>query len=261
MMVGIDAAKRPSARGNCPSVQVLCASMDRWCTRDWWTFRTRDISRRGEDFTAPPGELLEEAFNELVHQNDRLPEQLFVYRGGVGAEQEEALIEAEVYGSGGVFSAVEEAGRRYGDDTWRKRFRLAFVLTRRGTHARFRTHASQNLDNGTVIESGVVEEGLGHAGAFQFYLKAQSVVVGTARTPLYTVRTAGEHPMPRETVVQVTYDLCGLVQTFPGFCSLPAPLHLATKFKNQLGDCAMHGQLPPQPRPVTRPLQGWPIMV
>ena len=39
-------------------------------------------------------------------------------------------------------------------------------------------------------------------------------------------------PDAADTLMQVTYDLCGFVHTSPGLCNLQAPLHLATKFKN-----------------------------
>ena len=73
--------------------------------------------------------------------------QFFLYRGGVGADQKMALFHADVSGAEAntVFSASAGAVRRYGDEACRERLRLAFVLTRRGTHSRFRKHAFRNL--------------------------------------------------------------------------------------------------------------------
>jgi len=194
-----------------------------------------------------------EAIEAFFKANKFLPDDLIVYRAGVAESHEDALMGSEVEDltDGRLQDRVKQSGvlqRALTEQqlaAWARNFRLAFLLVRRNTNARFRTQNFQNVPSGSFIIEDVVREDTQESALdqpvapgqrFDFFLVAQKGVIGTSRpslcSSLYSTLT-----LSRREVVQLTFNLCGLYQIFPGRVALPAPLRYANKFMSVLVKC------------------------
>merc|ERR1711957_560952 len=98
----------------------------------------------------------------------------------------------------------------------------------------------ENLPSGSYVDDEIVvrredPETL-EPKRFDFYLVAQSFVIGTAKPTLYSV-LYNTLTLSRQEVIQLTYRLCSTYQTFSGMVSMPAPLKYATKLVSLLSKC------------------------
>lgn len=259
MVVGVDA--RSSSRDN-ESVIVLSASTNQFFTRYFTTWEAKQSTRRGVDYQAPCSTLLVKA---LIHFMDthqgRPPDTVLLYRSGVSDSQEVSLFESEVKPlteNGGLAQLLRDEIEAREDmqvnlDQWQQEFQMAFILVRRNTGARFRTHDSRNVPSGTMVDSSVVEDRAPNSGKYDFFLVSQSCPAHcTARPALYSVLHSNLTRIDRPSLVDFTYMLCGLYQTYGGRVAIPAPLRYAVKATSQL--CKMDS-FPNQPTPQVSTVQ------
>lgn len=265
MVVGIDASKQSR---DSPTTQVLCATMNPYFTQCYSTWRRaaeapREHGAPKGSSAVPPGELFKEACLSYFVENGRLPDTVVVYRGGVSESQEAILMENEVYHpEGGILQTLvqiaEEVDWSLEEVTaWKARLEIAYIVVRRGTSARLCTEDGDNMPSGSYVDDEVVArredvEGGADTTCFDFYMVSQSFVVGTAKPVLYSV-LYNTLTLTRIDVIQLTYRLCAVYQTFSGMVSAPAPLKYASKLVSYLSKCDLMPAEPPSSFDKLRP--------
>lgn len=203
----------------------------------------------------PPGQLLNEALLHFFVENGRLPDTLVVYRGGVSESQEIGLLESEVYHpEGGILATIVGVSEEvaWDDDEvahWKERFEFAYIVVRRRTSTRFCSLDAENMPSGTFIDDDIVVkreevDADVEPKKFDFYMVSQSFVIGTAKPTLYAV-LYNTLTLSRYEVIQLTYRLCMVYQTFSGMVSMPAPLKYAQKLVSLLAKCESVPNEPP----------------
>jgi eukaryotic translation initiation factor 2C len=258
MVVGMDACKQSK---DSPTVQALCATMNPYFTMCYSTWRRiTDAPRQpGEPRASsirPPGQLFKEAVLRYFVMNDRLPDTLVVYRSGVSENQEMGLLENEIYHpEGGVLQTLVDVSSEVDWDedsiaNWKQRLELVYIVVRRSTSARLCTEDGENMPSGSYVDDEIVaqreERGAdgSEAKRFDFYMVSQSFVIGTAKPVLYSV-LYNTVSLPQSGIIQLTYRLCSIYQTFSGMVSVPAPLKYAARLVSFLSKCAGAPEEPP----------------
>merc|ERR1712048_613717 len=259
MVIGIDTCVLSK---DTPTIQAMCSTTNPYFTSCYSTWRRTAYATKGV-CSPPPGELLRETVLHFFAENHRLPDTVVVYRGGVSESQEVGLLESELYNPEGgllqAFVAVSEEVDLDEDalNSWRERFELAYIIVRRSTSTRLRSEAGENLPSGTYVDDEIVvrreETDQTEPKRFDFYMVSQSFVIGTAKPTLYSV-LYNTTTMSRFDIIQLTYRLCALYQTFSGMVSMPAPLKCASKLVSLLSKCE---SVPPEPAPSHRKLKPW----
>ncbi|CAK9089659.1 unnamed protein product [Durusdinium trenchii] len=229
MVVGLDTAK---AGKDAPLLVALSASCNVYFTSYFSTWRIMS------EATASPAPLMEEALRHFLQKMRRLPDTVVIYRGGVSDSQQEVILEHEMHHpTEGILAAFDRLAEVEGQEPWRSKVSVAYIMVRRSMNIRFMTEEGDNLPSGSYIDEDVIP-GLDADNPVRsdFYMISQTYVRGTARPTLYTVLYNTLNFSKMETM-QLTYRLCGVYMTFAGKVSTPAPLKYVAKLLSLLSKC------------------------
>jgi len=145
------------------------------------------------------------------------PDQIIVYRDGVGDSMLDCVSKTEV-------KQVQNAC---------KSAKLIFAVAQKRIHARFIVDGGQkgfgNPANGTVIEEAVSH----HLN--EFYLVPTTCSLSTVR-PVRYILLWNDNTMPLNEFQSLTYGLCHVYPNWPDSITLPFPTQLAHKLAFLLGE-------------------------
>ncbi|GIC93068.1 argonaute/piwi family protein [Aspergillus udagawae] len=195
MVIGIDVSHptqepSPSMRHSAPSVAAMVASVDGGSLSQWPAAVAVQESRQ-EIVTGIDRLLRSQLRLWQEHNNGTLPENILIYRDGVSNSQYKAVLDIEytllrkacdeIYCPGIEANSHHPHGCRPG-----RKPHISIVIVGKRHHTRFYLDQAgrgrQNPRNGTVIDRGVVDDGL-----WDFYLQSHTAVRGTARPCHYVV--------------------------------------------------------------------------
>ncbi|GIK05487.1 hypothetical protein Aspvir_009599 [Aspergillus viridinutans] len=195
MVIGVDVShptqeSSPSMRHSAPSVAAMVASVDGGSLSHWPAAVAVQESRQ-EIVTGIDRLLRSQLRLWQEHNNGNLPENILIYRDGVSKSQYKAVLDIEysllrkacdeIYCTGPGANPHYTQGCRPD-----RKPHISIVIVEKRHHTRFYLDQAgprrQNPGNGTVIDRGVVDDGL-----WDFYLQSHTAARGTARPGHYVV--------------------------------------------------------------------------
>jgi eukaryotic translation initiation factor 2C len=219
MVLGGDVTHPMGDMGDVNSICALVGSMDRYggkfCTEVELNPPKVDII---ENLEAMAFNL----FKQYHKHNDELPDILVYYRDGVSDGQFQEVMSKEY---AAMVNAIKRVNAKISGSSWKPKITICIVQKRHHLRMfqadRKYQDKSNNACPGTVIDSGVT-----HPKAFDFYLMSHAGIQGTSRPSHYHVLcdlagfTASEFE-------QLTYDLCHVYQRCTRSVSIPTPVYYA----------------------------------
>ncbi|RHZ52928.1 hypothetical protein CDV55_103026 [Aspergillus turcosus] len=191
MVVGVDVThptqeSKSSSRPSAPSVAAMVASVDDGALAHWPAAVAMQEPRQ-EIVTGIDRLLSSRLRLWQEHNNGTLPENILIYRDGVSKSQYKAVLDIEYTLLRQACDAIYSPGVEYPQGGRPERApRISIVIVAKRHHTRFYPNPAgprrQNPHNGTVVDRGVVHDGL-----WDFYLQSHTAARGTARPGHYVV--------------------------------------------------------------------------
>lgn len=223
MICGYDTYHDTARRGR--SFGAFVASLNIHYSR-WWS--KANAHDRLDEISAHMSINIKEALKAYQKCNDgELPEQIIIYRDGVGEGQLEHVFRVEV-------DRIKEAIAEIGP------IKLVMTVVNKRIGARFymRSGNCETFSNpppGTVIDHTVTRN-----GRYDFYLVSQSTRQGTV-TPTYYNIIHDERGFKPEIHQKLAFKLCLLYYNWSGTVRVPAPCQYAHKLAYLCGE-HLHSQ-------------------
>jgi len=222
MIVGIDVCHdtySDKGRGK-RSVVGFCASTNSTYTQYFSTVKFQSV---GQEIVDELAECFEEALdNWKTINNNNYPQNVIVYRDGVGEGQFLSVLEYEVPQIQRVIKSKNQ------------NIKLTEVIVQKRIHTRLFDHSEdinnpRNVPAGTVVDNGCVSK-----DSYDFYMVSQNVTQGTATPSHYRV-ILDEIKLPSNTMQYLTFKLCHLYFNWAGTIRVPAPCQYAHKIAFLIG--------------------------
>ncbi|KAJ6014512.1 hypothetical protein N7540_009103 [Penicillium herquei] len=227
MIVGLDVTHPTGADPkNFPSIAAIVASTDGRLGQ--WPGDTR-VQEERKEMISDLGSMLESRIVLWRRLNNVLPENIIIYRDGVSDGQYKKVMDDEVAQIKTMFRRVYEA---------RKGPNVTFVIVTKRHHVRFFPTKSNDLDRNNNPQPGtVVDRGVTRAGLWDFYLQAQSAIMGSARPAHYVVmydeiftnKAANPEGKPADTLQELTHSVCYMMGRCTRSVSYCTPAFLADR--------------------------------
>jgi len=239
MYVGIDVHHDKKSGGT--STAAFVASLDDDCTQ-WFSVALQSEGRDRElinNLESPMSEALRRYFTKST---PRLPENIVIFRDGVGDSQAKAVLLHEVQQFRNVFAKVnqQEQVQKQFKMSWNPK--LVVILVQKKIATRFfRPDSSDNPPPGTVVDRDIVMHPKKpmipevNTTQYDFYLVSHTDRKGTVAPTRYSV-ICDESGLPPEYIQNITYKMCHLYYNWTGTIAVPAPCRNAHKFAFLLGE-------------------------
>ncbi|KAJ5640648.1 hypothetical protein N7528_000273 [Penicillium herquei] len=229
MIVGLDVTHPATGADpkNFPSIAAIVASTDGRLGQ--WPGETRVQQERKEMIT-DLGPMLEGRIMRWFALNKVLPENIIIYRDGVSEGQYNTVMKYEITQ---IRSMCE---RRYGRG---KGPNLTFIIVTKRHHVRFFPTKSNDMDKNANPQPGtVVDRGVTRAVLWDFYLQAQSAIMGSARPAHYVVmhdeiftnKAANTDGKPADVLQELTNQICYMMGRCTRSVSYGTPAFLADRY-------------------------------
>lgn len=163
------------------------------------------------------------ALNSYKDHNGRLPEQLILYRDGVGDSMRRQVLTTE------ILQFKQAINELYNKSEKKPYFTVIFV-NKRINQRFFVEDRNGNLANppaGTIIDSNVVQTEDSNI-EFDFYLIPQLTTQGCV-VPTHFFCAFNDSNLSKEVIEKLTYDLCYCYFNWQGPIKVPAPCMYAHK--------------------------------
>lgn len=243
MFVGLDVChdkklKNAYGSNNAPSSTVgFCASYDDACT-SFHSYMARQ--GKGEEYVKTSRELMGMALNSFKLKNRRLPENVIVYRDGVGDSQLETFVRREIVGYRNAFADVG-CKAKLTVIVVQKRLNVRFfeqcqTFATRGKErcyndARCRgTEPFHSPQAGSVVDTGVVSPLLSDF----FIIPCQAPPGATSRPTRYIVMV-DEMNFSSDDLQTLTHQLCYMYPNWQGPIRVPSPVMYGHKIAYLFG--------------------------
>ncbi|KAJ5729872.1 uncharacterized protein N7483_004380 [Penicillium malachiteum] len=228
MIVGLDVTHPTGADPKFfPSIAAIVASTDGRLGQ--WPGDTRAQKERKEMIT-DLGSMLEGCIMRWKNLNKVFPENIIIYRDGVSEGQYKTVMDDEVAQIKTMFRRVYQA---------RKGPNVTFIIVTKRHHVRFFPTKSNDLDRNANPQPGmVVDRGVTRAVLWDFYLQAQSAIMGSARPAHYVVmydeiftnKAANPEGKPADALQDLTHGVCYMMGRCTRSVSYSTPAFLADRF-------------------------------
>lgn len=233
MICGMDVYHKTGS--SMPSIMALTASLNPRFTKYWSCARLHPDAP-GQEISNVLQGLFTEALQEFNYKNGVYPEQIIVYRDGVGDSQRSIILQYELPQLKAALRALE-----IGEDECKL---MVIVVNKRVNQRLFNNDNPNRLSNpapGTVVDSGIVA-----SQTYDFFLVSQVARVGVVSPTHYVVvyDTLGAKP---ETIHLLTYKLCFTYYNVSGSIKVPAPVQYAHRLSNMVGDRSSKNKEAPIP--------------
>lgn len=231
MVVGLDVT-HPTGMDfkNFPSISGIVASIDSRLGQ--WPGECRIQGKEKEEAIKQVGMMLEGRIIRYKSQNNVLPENIIVYRDGVSDGQYTQVRDLEM-------NAIREMFRRlYGADK-KKHPRITFIIVTKRHHVRLFPCRNSDMDkNNNPLPGTVVDRGITRPALWDFYMVAQSAIMGTARPAHYVVmhdeifrsKTVNPDGRAADVLQELTHNVCYMMGRCTRSVSYSTPAFLADKY-------------------------------
>ncbi|KAI0979118.1 hypothetical protein GJ496_007482 [Pomphorhynchus laevis] len=219
MIFGIDCYH---ARGS-SSVAACVATLNRFCTK----FYSRCcIQQEGQEILSAIKGFVLEAFQQFGNVNNgRLPDQLIIYRDGVGDGQLGYIREHEL-------SQISEVAK-----SLNSKCTITFIVVKKQGSARFFLRQGGGPDSIANPPAGtIVDHTVTNSNWRDFYLIPQKVTQGTA-TPSHFNVILDECQFSMDFIQDMTFKLCHMYFNWTGPIRVPAMCQYAHKLAFLVGTC------------------------
>ena len=232
MVVGIDVTHpSPGSNNNAPSIFAIVASTDEHLLQ--WPAALGVQRKSREEVisdTSKLGPMFQSRLIRWRENNNKLPENIIVYRDGVSGSEYKDVLDKEL-------KALKEActSQYSATETGKGLPRFTFIVVAKRIHTRFYpTSHSQRDSKGNAKCGTVVDRGITQARTWDFFLQSHSVVSkgGTARPTHYVVlhdEVFVDDPNRVNLLQQITYNMCYLYGPSTRAISVCPPVYLADK--------------------------------
>jgi len=194
------------------SICAFIATLDSTAT----SFYSRLVEQApGKEITEALEPVFLSALNVYKTKNGKYPKQIIFYRDGVGESMVSLVQKSEI-------SSLEKVMKQLNIS-----IPMCYIVTLKRIHSRLFALNSDGLGNpqsGSIVDSGIT-----HRGAMEFFLVAQFVTQGTAVPVKYQclVNTAN---LSMEFLQELTFKLCHLYFNWNGPIRVPHTCQLAHKY-------------------------------
>ncbi|XP_064551411.1 protein argonaute-3 isoform X2 [Drosophila montana] len=212
MICGIDSYHDPCQKGN--SVAALVASLNSSYTH--W-FSKAVIQTKKEELVNGLTSSFETALECYKTRNGYLPENVIIYRDGVGDGQLNLCAKYEI-------PQFEEVCN--------KSIKITFIIVQKRNNTRFFSKSNNNYENpfpGTVIDKYITRSHM-----YDFFLVSQMVRQGTV-SPTHFVVLRDDANYGPDIIQKLSYKLCFLYYNWPGTVRIPACCMYAHKMAYLIG--------------------------
>eukprot|EP00347_Sterkiella_histriomuscorum_P022852 403336910 len=166
-----------------------------------------------------------------------LPEQIFIYRDGVGDGMRQVIIDEELV----QLQKVMQDFYRDSETNQVKEPNVTLIFVNKRVRQRFfETNAGQisNPPAGTCIDSGFVEQSEVISGKFDFFLVPHQATQGAVK-PTHFYVGHNNSSISKSAIINFTYALCFSYYNWPDSIKVPAPCMLADKiaiYRTEVGN-------------------------
>jgi aubergine-like protein len=184
------------------------------------------LNRVSQEIVPNLGEVIKKRLVQYFEEYDCYPENVIIFRDGVGNSQMAQLIQQE-------FTHLFEGLKLLKEDTPK----VAVVCANKRIHRRiFVPGISGTVDNAPV---GTVVDGIGNAEDFpNFYMVSHSTNQGTITPTHYSV-IFNNTDLTTEQLIEIAYQLAHLYYNWPGGIRTPSPIEYAHKLAFQMGQAGL----------------------
>ena len=177
-----------------------------------------------------------QAFEVYRRQNNGgFPEQIVIYRDGVGDSMRRKVIDTELVG---LRTAIEKC-LKDGD----VEPTITLVIVNKRVRQRFFFQSGQgHLSNphcGTYVDYGFVEDQNDKEGVFDFFLMPHNVTQGSVKPTHFYVAENNSEILNKEVILNFTYALCFSYFNSADSIKIPAPCMLADRlaiYRHEIGN-------------------------
>eukprot|EP00347_Sterkiella_histriomuscorum_P022394 403330644 len=205
------------------SILAVTASINQRATKYWSCARVQD---EGQEISNILQEIMVEGLQKFNDKNGCFPQNLIMYRDGVGESQKGVVLSNEL-------PQIQQALKRLGCSETCKV--MIIIVNKRVNQRLFNTDNPSRLTNplpGTIVDSGIVNK-----ETYDFFLVSQVARVGVVSPTHYTV----VYDSIKEDAAKIqllTYKLCYTYYNVSGSIKVPAPVQYAHRLSNLIGDRA-----------------------
>lgn len=231
MVVGLDVT-HPTGMDfkHFPSISSIVASVDNRLGQ--WPGECRIQDKDKEEAIKQVGLMLEGRIVRWKAQNGALPANIIVYRDGVSDGQYNQVMDLEL-------NAIRDMFRRvYGAST-SNHPRITFIIVTKRHHVRLFPCRNGDMDkNNNPLPGTVVDRSITRPALWDFYLVAQSAIMGTARPAHYVVmhdeifrsKTINPDGRAADVLQELTHNVCYMMGRCTRSVSYSTPAFLADKY-------------------------------
>jgi aubergine-like protein len=213
MLVGIDVCHNSFTAKK--SVLGFCASLDQNFTRYFSKAAIHDVGQEISDVLTP---LFLESLKHFYAANGKSkPENIVIYRDGVGTSQYNEVVSKEI-------PQLVDAIRAF-DRTWKPQ--IVVIIVNKRVNQRFFLNGA-NPGPGLLVDKEIVWD------HFNFYLMSHAVNIG-CMTPTHYNVVVNDSSIPVTTLYELTYNLCYMYFNWQGGIRAPAPCMYAHKIAYLIG--------------------------
>ncbi|CDW90249.1 macronuclear development protein 1 [Stylonychia lemnae] len=218
MIVGYDIHHKKRQK----SLLAICVTINQQANRYW--SKVYEQSGEMDEIVKGLDKVFIEAMEAFKLHNKVYPQQIIIYRDGVGESQKKVVISQEI-------DQIQKALLELKQNDSSK---FIFVMVNKRVKARFMLdNGGGRLDNaqpGTVIDHSVTPN-----NTYDFFLISQACKQGVASPSHYTILFDNINSNA-EDIIKLTYRLCYLYFNFSGPVKIPAPVKYADKLAKMMGE-------------------------
>ncbi|CDW80416.1 macronuclear development protein 1 [Stylonychia lemnae] len=203
------------------SILAFTASINQRATKYWSCAKVQD---EGQEISNTLESVMHEALSEFQKKNGVAPQNLIIYRDGVGDSQRSIVINFEL-------PQIQQAIKRHNLEETTKV--MIILVNKRINQRLFNTDHPQKICNpqpGTIVDSGIVQK-----DSYDFFLVSQVARVGVV-SPTHYVVVYDSIKEDAQQIQLLTYKLCYTYYNVSGSIKVPAPVQYAHRLSNLIGD-------------------------
>lgn len=216
MICGIDSYHDPTQKSN--SVAAFVSSLNQGYTK-WYSKCV--IQSKKEEIVNGLCSCFIASLIAYETENGKLPDNVFIYRDGVGDSQLQLCSDYEIPQ---LQAACLKAFPNYTP-------KLTYIVVQKRINTRYFGTDQKNPSPGTIIDNTVTR-----ANLYDFFLVPQSVREGTV-SPCHYIVLKDDSLYAPDIVQRLSYKLCFLYYNWPGTIRVPACCQYAHKMAYLVGQC------------------------
>lgn len=167
-------------------------------------------------------ELLIQALHEYKNYNKKYPDNLIIFRDGVGKSQLRAFVEFEIKNFDRACEYCNISPK------------ITMLVIQKSGNTRFSTldekKQYQNLPVGTIVDQKITSKGVQ-----EFFITSTRGIKGGTNRPTHYIVVRNDSHLSSNTLEMLSYNMCYLYQNWQGSIKVPAPCMYAHKIAYLFG--------------------------